>query len=428
MAKALNIVRPAVANQRFSCASCTRCCRELVVHLFPDDIKRIDRRDWSTEIGVAPYVRLNNTVVLNKRSDNACVFLNADGKCRIHAKYGFDEKPLACRLFPWTLRRLTDAWHAGLRFDCPTVCRSQGDKLDVYQDDLARIASVVKSSLPTADDHIDLQPGVAASDDEVLHLIGAIDRCFASAQTKSATIDQCIRQAAYVTTMVARANLTKVRNERFAELVDILFAAAPGELSARQAQTATVRQRNLLRQLAYAYTQSATLAQMQATLGRKAQHIWRQLRDARAFRKARGRVPAAYTSDRRVTFGQVEAVQPASGDDADRVADLLARYVRSRLQLGTVSGEGYYGWPLVEGLVALWLSVVVISWHARLAAASAGRTRMTFDDVVSATVLVDRTAARVPAHGTKTERLRARYLSADEGLQSLLDAYPITTP
>jgi len=425
MARSLNVVSPVVANQRFSCASCTRCCRELVVHLFPDDIKKIDRRDWAAELGVPPYVRLNKAFVLNKTSDNACVFLASDGRCRIHAKYGFAEKPLACRLFPWTLRRLPDAWHAGLRFDCPTVCRSDGDDLDVYQDDLADIANAVKSSLSTADDRIDLQSGTAAWQDEVLHLIGAIDRCVATAQTRSASIDQCVRQSAYVTAMLARANLTKVRGERFAELVDVLFTAAPGELASRLVKPATTRQRNLLRQLAYAYTQSATLAQMQANAGRKMRHIWQQLREARAFRRGRGRVPPGFASEDPLTFRQVEAVQPVSGDDAYRAADLLARYVRSRLQLGTVSGEGYYSWPLVDGLVALWLGVVVISWHARLAAASAGRARMTFEDVVSATVLVDRTAARVPSLGTKTERLRVRYLTADHGLQSLLETYPI---
>ena len=53
--------------------------------------------------------------------DDACVFLNEQGKCRIHAKFGGPAKPLACQVYPFTLNPAGDHWQVGIRFACPSV-------------------------------------------------------------------------------------------------------------------------------------------------------------------------------------------------------------------------------------------------------------------------------------------------------------------
>ena len=38
---------------------------------------------------------------LGHQADGACVFLDERGLCRIHAKFGEQAKPLACRIYPY---------------------------------------------------------------------------------------------------------------------------------------------------------------------------------------------------------------------------------------------------------------------------------------------------------------------------------------
>ena len=61
---------------------------------------------------------------LNQNAEAACVFLGPGGRCRIHAKFGHDAKPLACRLYPFVLVPAGKRWRVGLRFSCPSVAVS----------------------------------------------------------------------------------------------------------------------------------------------------------------------------------------------------------------------------------------------------------------------------------------------------------------
>ena len=58
---------------------------------------------------------------LNHRKDGACVFLGENNRCRIHARYGAEAKPLACRLYPFVLVPTGERWRVGLRFACGTA-------------------------------------------------------------------------------------------------------------------------------------------------------------------------------------------------------------------------------------------------------------------------------------------------------------------
>src|SRR5437867_13126954 len=56
----------------------------------------------------------------------ACVFLGADNRCRIHAKFGSAAKPLACRIYPFMLIPAGEQWRLGLRFACRSEERRVG--------------------------------------------------------------------------------------------------------------------------------------------------------------------------------------------------------------------------------------------------------------------------------------------------------------
>lgn len=425
MTRSLPIIMPQVENQKFDCKGCTRCCRDLVVHLFPADRRRIDEQGWRDRLTTPPYVRSGRSWVLNKRDDGACVFLTEEGRCAIHAKHGISAKPLACRLYPFTLRRFAERWDVSIRFDCPTVARSAGLPLVRHHDELARVADALTESLDVESEVIELRSGVTAAPDEARCVLHKMDRLFDLERPTAGEFQRRLRVAAFVTDMLSGAKLAKVRGTRFAELVQILFEGAADEVAAMPTSVATKRQRMLLRQLAFAYRRRVTLSQITGGVVSKARLIFGQLRDSGRFRRGHGRVPNPDGSESQVRFETIEEVKPASGRDADDVAELVSRYLRTRLGTGTVCAGAYYNWPLFDGLQALWLAVVVLAWTARLESATDGRDRITLQDVVSALATVDGAAGRLPALGVRSERLRTRFLTSGAGMQGLFTAFPL---
>ena len=433
MSASLPLTILADRGQKFTCRGCAQCCRDLVVHLTPADVERIDRHVGAD---TAPsYVRLGRKRVLAKQPNGACVFLTDQDRCRLHADFGPKAKPLACRMFPFTMRLVDKTWQAAIRFDCPTVARSDGESLSAHRDELGGLSRTLSSVITAESDAVELSRGIAGTPSEVRGAIEAIDRCMRSGRS-AADFERRFRTAAFVSDMLARAKLEKVRGPRLAELIDILVSGASEELEATPMAPASARGRRLFRQLIFAYGTSMSLDDMRRGSFARVAMILRQLRDARRFKQGRGPLPWAdknhgtdnshlSTSPNTPTFAQVETVHCADGDDVGPISELLTRYVRSRLASRTICGAGYYGWPLFEGLSALWLSVVAIGWFARLAACRAGRNRINFDDVVDGVGMVDRGIGRLPALGTQTERLRTRYLTHDGTLQSLLTSYPI---
>src|SRR5262245_3200248 len=112
----LPVIWPNFKDQRYSCHSCTNCCRDLVVHLTLEDRRKIDAQGYAAKLGAPPYVRLESSYVLNHGPDGACISLQTDGLCRIHAEHGMAAKPLACHVYPFTLERDREGLQAGIRF------------------------------------------------------------------------------------------------------------------------------------------------------------------------------------------------------------------------------------------------------------------------------------------------------------------------
>src|SRR5438105_3227227 len=90
--------------QNWDCHGCTHCCRAYIVSVTPEEKRRIEAQGWDQdpEIGDLPLFRRrgwwwNRRYRLTERGDGACVFLNKDGRCRIHEKLGSAAKPLTCR-------------------------------------------------------------------------------------------------------------------------------------------------------------------------------------------------------------------------------------------------------------------------------------------------------------------------------------------
>jgi Fe-S-cluster containining protein len=389
-----------------------------VGHLFEEERERIDRQAWEQELGVAPYVRVGRGWALNKTPDGACVFLDEDNRCMIHAKHGEDTKPLACRIFPFSVRPVTGGWQASLRFDCPSVTSSQGRPIVHYRPWLAGLAERLEHATSPDHDLADLRRGLTATIEELDMVVNRFVRWL---KRDDLPVVNRLIGGARITTMLTGATLEKVRGQRFGELLDLLFKALPAECQERPAAV-RAKQRGMLRQLAFAHAEHVSLAEMRAGMFGKLGKRWRQLRMARRFLRGSGHVPPLPGFEGPATFEAVASVNPAD-DDAHEVDDLLCRYLFARLQGRSVFGKGYYDWAVFSGLAALWLSVAAAGWLGRYAAATAGGNTLSFDDLAHAFGVVDRAATRLPSLGTMAERTRVAYLLRNDGVARLVSEY-----
>lgn len=96
---------------RFSCLGCGTCCTQrFIVQLLPSDVERLRALDLS-KLGLTHDEVIRSRVMPgsdvstpNKylaQGDGACIFLGPDKLCEIHRHYGYEHKPMACRVFPF---------------------------------------------------------------------------------------------------------------------------------------------------------------------------------------------------------------------------------------------------------------------------------------------------------------------------------------
>jgi Fe-S-cluster containining protein len=139
--------------QRWTCHGCTTCCRRSVICLNGDDLRRLEEQAWDQREeyrGTRIVVREGwfcRRVRLARRSNGDCIFLMADGRCRIHAEHGAAAKPLVCRSFPLQLVPLGDFAYLSLRRSCPSAAAMQGEEVDRDRPDLRRTIEEQSASL-----------------------------------------------------------------------------------------------------------------------------------------------------------------------------------------------------------------------------------------------------------------------------------------
>lgn len=120
-------------DEHWSCHQCGVCCHGSIVPLTMQDAERLRSQQWRKEPGFE-QTRLTvrhraaaSSLRLAHREDGVCVFLNEQGLCRIHAKFGVEAKPSVCQIFP--LQLVPREKHAVLtiRRACPSAAADLGD-------------------------------------------------------------------------------------------------------------------------------------------------------------------------------------------------------------------------------------------------------------------------------------------------------------
>lgn len=129
-------------EQRFTCASCARCCRRWEILVSPAELESLRQRDagrWFREAAGSPEGTAPDPYEpiagwrgyhrIRKREDGACGFLSDANRCRLHEELGSGGKPLTCRMFPYRFHPAPGAVIVTTSFGCPTVLANQGEPI-----------------------------------------------------------------------------------------------------------------------------------------------------------------------------------------------------------------------------------------------------------------------------------------------------------
>jgi Fe-S-cluster containining protein len=229
-----------LGSQRYSCHGCGDCCRDFTVQLRDADLEKLRVQAWEAELGEVT-VEFRGQRYLRQREDGGCVFLRADGKCRIHAEHGLEAKPLACQMFPFALAPDAREARIGISFACASVLANHGAGLASHLAEVRRMARDVPELGPS---RTLLDASTEATPEEASAVADVLDRWLREGGLPLAVR---VDGLAWLGQQLAAARFAKVRGPRLRELMDTLVDALPQELPLHPIDPATGAQRSARR-------------------------------------------------------------------------------------------------------------------------------------------------------------------------------------
>jgi lysine-N-methylase len=357
--------------QNWDCHVTGTCCKEYHVTLSDDEVRRIEEQGWQpAELGgLSPFRRAgppwSRKVRLNHRPDGSCVFLSEEGRCRIHERFGYETKPLPCRLFPFVLVPAGDHWRVGLRYACPSAASNKGRALPEHNAELLAFAAQLAAReklTPRPDGALTAPPkldnGQRLDWPDTLLLVDALlERLRDRRKPFELRLRQCLTLAA----QMRKANLAEVRGARLRELVQLLSSASQAETPANPMTVSPPGWigRVLFRQAAALFTRK----DHGPNRGLAARGRLALLGAAVRFAHGTGPVPRMHRRLPETTFEEVEQPRGPLPAEAEEV---LERYYTIKVGSLQFCGSGSFGLPFWEGFETLALTLPLVLFAARM--------------------------------------------------------------
>ncbi|HEY2783398.1 MAG TPA: YkgJ family cysteine cluster protein [Fimbriiglobus sp.] len=415
-------VRSLPVVQKWSCHGCSDCCRTYHVRVTDAERDRIAKMDWSGDpamagVDVTVYDKKARDYRLNHQDDGVCVLLDAENRCRIHAKYGEPAKPMACRLYPFVLVPAGDHWRVGLRFACPTVTKNEGKPVAERTGELREYAGLLEAdaSVPPGDVPAPpLQGSQAVSWPDLLRFTKAVVALLA---VPGRPIERKLRAVLSFDQVCRHARYDKVQGKRLGELFEVLTVAVGDETPA---DPYAVRKpgwvgRMTFRQVAALYCRKDSGRNKGSVAGRGrfalAAAAWRFARGTGIVPRLHGLMPEGIpfaTADK--PFGPLPDASEA----------LLTRYYVSKVESMQFCGSTNFHQGFWDGLEMLVLTFPVVMFIARVMVAG-GKPK---DEAVSdALRIVDDNFGFNPLFGKGRQVWALRMLAAKGELPRLVAWY-----
>jgi lysine-N-methylase len=358
--------------QNWDCHVCGTCCQEYVVTVTDEEKKCIDAQGWDLDRdlgGHAPFLRHGPPWArkwrLNHRPDGSCVFLSDQGRCRVHERFGYETKPLACRLFPFVLIPTGDHWSVGLRYACPSAAANKGRPLPEHDAALkefaARLAEREKLA-PRLDGSLtpppSLQLGQRLSWPDVHRVVDALT---ALLRNRKEPLERRLRKCLALDEQMRRANLRNITDARLGDLLAVLRNAAD-----------TLTPDNLMKVPRPGWVGRVLFRQAVALFTRKDHGpnrgesrlgVAARLSAAWRFARGAGRAPRMHAGLPETTFAEVEAPRGPMPLEAEHI---LERYYLLKVGSLQFCGAASFGMPFWEGFELLALTYPIVLWVARM--------------------------------------------------------------
>ncbi|OYW14624.1 MAG: hypothetical protein B7Z55_15560, partial [Planctomycetales bacterium 12-60-4] len=317
--------------QNWSCHNCGGCCTQHLIEITAAERQRIVDQQWTSDDGVVkePTVWFagpawNRRYRLAHRDDGGCVFLNEQGLCRIHAKFGEAAKPLACRVYPYALHPHGKSIAVSLRFSCPSVIANKGRPVAQQTKDLKVIEQLI---VPEGSERIPAprlsareRVGWQEFDLFIERLLGLI------ADSRTPLLVRVFQSLAWVN-LVGQSKFGNLARPQLREFLDLITLAVKSEFTQLPNPIDPPGKvgRLYFRMFGAQYARKDTVQSLSGGwLGR-----WKLLRAIMAFTKGRGDIPPLQPGYRPVPFESLET--PFGGLPAG-TDELFTRYWRVKVE------------------------------------------------------------------------------------------------
>ena len=364
-----------LANQRFSCRQCGRCCRAFRPALTPLEVEAIAKLPWRGEPPTRDfYTVFQGRPHLRKDADGRCVYLDSDNRCRMHAAFGAKCKALSCRAYPFELlATFSGEVSVAARYDCPAVSAGEGAKLTAMRADLEELAADPQLHLGSGFSDRDLD-GLSREAVETIAAacmetdMRAMERfVIALEKLGRAFVNDIPTLKEVLPSMQAKAG------RQAWEAPEVLGVTWPQRVALRKELVYYLRRDEALKDFGLHTRLRLAAATAKIYLGGgnardfSAEHPAIPLREARLFDERRW---------------------PLSPTDADAMEPYYI-YVHTRLETLQFFGRAYHGEPFFKGLLALAGTWRVATLLARLHAAQRNAQLIDTEDVTYARDIVD---------------------------------------
>jgi len=360
--------------QNWDCHQCGSCCTDYWVPVSDEERARIEAQGWHNEpeykgvklfVGYGPPWRRKYR--LAQTAGDRCIFLNDQGLCKIHAKFGLEAKPFACRLYPYILVPHGDHWRVSMRFACPSATANKGRSLEAAQDELNLLAQEMekwdekpgykRASGPGLGDPPRMH-GTQRTSWNDLHLFQ--NALLIILKDSRSSMPRRWLKCLALARICRQARFEQISGGRLREFLDLMLTAVDAEVP-----------RNLDRLGAPGWIGRVLFRQSLAIHIRKDQGVRRVIsKDGRiALLRAMWRMVQGTGNLPRLQVGLpdrpfADFEQPLGELPASAV-DVLERYYTIKLGSLQFCGPTFYDYTFWEGVEALALTLPMIQWLCR---------------------------------------------------------------
>lgn len=410
--------------QNWDCHVTGNCCKEYLVTISDEEKQRILNQNWDRDRdlgGLEPFRKTGpiwaRRTHLNSRPDGSCVFLGETGRCRIHERFGYETKPLPCRLFPFILIPTGDHWRVGLRFACPSAAANKGRALPEHNRDLAIFAGQLadrEKLQPLADGSLTKPPrldvGQKVSWSDLLRIVDSFVNLL---KNRKDSLERRWRKSLVLVDNLRKTDLRQITGSSLGELLRVMELAVEPETPAipHMIPPPTWIGRVLFRLNAALYTRK-DYGPNRGLVGRGRLAL---LRAAWNFTRGSGAVPRLHGWIPEADFARAEEPRGPLNNKAEEV---LERYYTVKVGSVQFCGAASFGLSFWEGLESLALTLPVILWVARLY-----RDMPQEEAVTRAVTIVDDHFGFNRALGSLRQRIGMRILAKRGELARLIAWY-----